>query len=265
MTEIAKSRHDDKPRTKILLVEDLTLSRTGFRALLESSDEVEVIGEAADGREAVKLAKKFNPDVVLMDVAMPELNGIEATRQIHAAQPDVRIIMLSMHSDRQYIFESFRAGASGYVPKDVAFAEFLDRHPDGNGRHHLSQSAAYGSRHGRLRSPGQGQAGNQRSGETLQPGTRSLQLIAEGKSSSEVAQVLHISIRTVDTHRHNIMEKLDIHSIAGLTKFAIRHGLCTSDSLPPKGSPIDTNPRVAVAGAPWPRPPTTIIHPVGVG
>jgi len=104
---------------KVLLVEDMTLTRCGFRALLEDSGEVEVIGETANGRDAIKLAQKLNPEVILMDVSMPGLNGIEAARQIHVPQPHIRILMLSMHTAGQYVFESLRAGASGYVLKDA--------------------------------------------------------------------------------------------------------------------------------------------------
>jgi DNA-binding NarL/FixJ family response regulator len=212
---------------KILLVEDMALVRSGLRALLDTSDEVEVVGEAANGREAIRLSKKLNPDVILMDLAMPELNGIEAARNIHGAQPNVRIVMLTMHTDRQYLFESLRAGAVGYIPKDAAFTELL------TGIKTVMQSGKY------LSPPlaplvlddyFRRAHGNDDASELSKLSNRErevLQLIAEGNSSAEIAQLLHISARTVDTHRHNIMEKLAIHSIAGLTKFAIRHGLCS--------------------------------------
>jgi DNA-binding NarL/FixJ family response regulator len=212
---------------KVLLVEDQTLPRAGFRALLDSSDELEVVGEAANGREAVRLAKKLNPDVVLMDVAMPEMNGMEATRQIHAAQPHIRIHMLSMHTNRQYLFESLRAGAAGFVPKDSAFTELLSAiHAVVASGTYLSPPLADLVLNDYFR---RAQGKNEISElEVLSNREREvLQLIAEGNSSAEIAQAMHISARTVDTHRHNIMKKLDIHSIAGLTKFAIRHGLCS--------------------------------------
>jgi len=212
---------------KVLLVEDQTLPRAGFRALLDTSDALEVVGEAANGREAVKQAKKLNPDVILMDVAMPEMNGIEATRQIHAAQPQVRILMLSMHTNRQYLFESLRAGAAGFVPKDSAFTELVSAIQSVmTSGTYLSPPLAHLVLDDYFR---RAQGKNEMSEvEILSSREREvLQLIAEGNSSAEIAQSMHISARTVDTHRHNIMKKLDIHSIAGLTKFAIRHGLCT--------------------------------------
>jgi DNA-binding NarL/FixJ family response regulator len=212
---------------KVLLVEDLTLARAGFRALLDTSDALEVVGEAAHGREAIRLAKKLNPDVVLMDVAMPEMNGIEATRQIHAAQPHIRILMLSMHANRQYLFESLQAGAAGFVPKDSAFSELLAAiHSVVASGTYLSPPLAHLVLDDYFR---RAQGKNEVSElEILSSREREvLQLIAEGNSSSEIALTMHISARTVDTHRHNIMKKLDIHSIAGLTKFAIRHGLCS--------------------------------------
>src|SRR5438270_1082967 len=161
-----------------------------------------------------------------MDVAMPELNGIEASRQIHAAQPQIRILMLSMHTNRQYLFESLRAGAAGFVPKDSAFNELLSAiQTVMTSGTYLSPPLAHLVLDDYFR---RAQGKNELSEiEILSNREREvLQLIAEGNSSAEIAQTMHISARTVDTHRHNIMKKLDIHSIAGLTKFAIRHGLC---------------------------------------
>lgn len=212
---------------KALLVEDMTLTRSGFRALLENSGKVEVIGEAADGREAIKLAEKLNPDIILMDVSMPGLNGIEATRQIRAAQPHIRILMLSMHTAGPYVFESLRAGAAGYVLKDATFPELLSAiETVVGGGTYLSPSLTNVAVEDYVRLA----RGQHDTSELDKLSTRErevLQLIAEGHSSSNIARQLHISARTVDTHRHNIMQKLDIHSVAGLTKFAVRHGLCS--------------------------------------
>jgi DNA-binding NarL/FixJ family response regulator len=219
--------HESAFMIKVLLVEDQALPRAGFRALLDTSADLEVVGEAANGREAVRLAKKLNPDVILMDVAMPDMNGIEASRQIHDAQPGIRILMLSMYTNRQYLFESLRAGAAGFVPKDSAFTELLSAiQTVVSSGTYLSPPLAHLVLDDYFR---RAQGKDQMSElEILSNREREvLQLIAEGNSSAGIAQQMHISARTVDTHRHNIMKKLDIHSIAGLTKFAIRNGLCS--------------------------------------
>jgi two-component system, NarL family, response regulator NreC len=212
--------------TRILLVEDHSLVRSGIRALLESNPDVKVVGEAGDGREAVELCKTLQPEVVLMDVAMPGLNGVEATRQLNSAQPEIRVVMLSMYGDRQYVLEAIKAGAAGYLLKSAAHSELLTAiHSVVQGRRYLSPPLAemvmddYAKK-------GHGPQPLTELDKVSAREREVLQLIAEGKASSEVATILHISVRTVDTHRYNIMEKLNIHSIAGLTKFAIRHGLC---------------------------------------
>jgi DNA-binding NarL/FixJ family response regulator len=210
---------------KVVLVDDHTMVRSGVKALLEGSPGIQVIGEASDGREAVKLAGKLNPDVVVLDVAMPKLNGIEAARQIKRNQPTCHVVMLSMHEDRQYIFEALRAGAGGYVLKDAAFSELVNalRTVTG-GQTYLSPAVAGTVLEDYVNRARGDIAGNEL--EKLSGREREvLQLIAEGKSSPEIAKALHISIHTVDTHRRNIMEKLDVHNLAGLIKFAVRHGL----------------------------------------
>lgn len=211
--------------TRVLLAEDHALVRSGIRSLLEASKEVDVVGEAGNGREAVELATQLKPDLVLMDLAMNDLNGIDATRQLAAQHADVRVIMLSMHGDEQYIYESLKAGAKGYVLKSSAFKELITGIREVcAGRTYVSPSLSNVVVNDYVRRA----KGEHKPTELDKLTTRErevLQLIAEGNSSAEVAQMLYISVRTVDTHRHNIMEKLDIHSIAGLTKFAIRNGL----------------------------------------
>jgi two-component system, NarL family, response regulator NreC len=212
--------------SRVLLVEDHTLVRSGIRSLLEASKDVEVVGEAGDGRQAVEVAMRLKPDLVLMDVAMAGLNGIDATRQItNAAGPDVRVLILSAHGDEQYIFEALRAGARGYVLKSAAVKELTQGIREVlAGRTYVSPSLAgvvlndYARR-------AQGEARGSMTGKLTPREREVLQLIAEGRSSVEVAGVLCISARTVDTHRQNIMSKLGIRSIARLTRFAIRHGL----------------------------------------
>ncbi|HVT88942.1 MAG TPA: response regulator transcription factor [Tepidisphaeraceae bacterium] len=213
--------------SRVMLVEDHTLVRSGIRTLLESSREVEVIGEASDGREAVEMARRIKPDVVLMDVAMSELNGIEATRQIASMQPEIRILILSMHADEQYIFEALKAGAQGYVLKSAAVKELMNGIREvAAGRTFVSPSLSLVVMDDYVRRAKGKHVFSEVSRLTARE-REVLQLIAEGKSSSEVGEVLYISTRTVETHRHHIMEKLSIHSIAGLTKFAIRNGLCS--------------------------------------
>ena len=211
--------------TRILLAEDHALVRSGIRALLEGSEDMEVVGEASTGREAIGLCPGLNPDLILMDLAMAEINGIEATRQIVGERPDQRIIMLSMHSEQQYIYESLRAGAKGYLPKAAAFTELLTAIREViAGRSYVSPSLTGSVIDDYVR---RAQGGiDPGDSAKLSPREREVtQLIAEGHSSAEVARRLQISVRTVDTHRHNIMQKLKLNSIAALTKFAIRNGL----------------------------------------
>jgi DNA-binding NarL/FixJ family response regulator len=212
---------------RVLLAEDHELVRSGIRALLEASGEVQVIGEVNNGRQAIELARELQPDLVLMDLAMSELNGIDATRQLATIAPDVRVIMLSMHADEQYLFEALKAGARGYVLKQGAYGELATAMRDVmSGKTYLSPSLSplvMGDYVRRAKGNFADSAGG-----NLSPREREvIQLIAEGNTSAEVAELLHISVRTVDSHRHNIMEKLQIKSIAGLTKFAIRSGLCS--------------------------------------
>jgi DNA-binding NarL/FixJ family response regulator len=210
---------------KILLVEDHTLVRSGIRSLLEKSTAVKVVGDVGDGRQAVEMCRELDPDVVLTDVEMASLNGIETARQIHAAMPDVKIVMLSMHGDPQYVFESLKAGASGYVLKDAAFNEVLAAIESVMaGRRYLSPPLADLVMEDYVRRANGEKMGTEL--DKLSAREREiLQLVAEGRSSAQVAGMIHISVRTVDTHRYNVMQKLGIHSIAGLTKFAIAHGL----------------------------------------
>ena len=209
---------------KVLLADDHKIVRDGFRTLLAKNSEVKVVGEAEDGRTTVQLTKKLAPDIVIMDVAMPDLNGIEATRQIVAECPGVRVIAVSMHSDRRYVSEMLKAGAAAYLSKDYAFDELENAirtvmskkvylSPDISGvvvesyvRQRLKpESSAFSLLSDREREV--------------------LQLLAEGKTAKEIADQLHVSIKTVETHRTNIMTKLNIHRIAELTKYAIREGL----------------------------------------
>jgi DNA-binding NarL/FixJ family response regulator len=208
--------------TRILLVDDHQILRQGLKALLEREEDLQVVGEAADGRAAVSLARELHPQIVVMDVSMPSLNGIDATRQIINAMPDVKVLALSAHSDAKMVTETLKAGAKGFLLKDVAVDELVSavrqvmsgqtflspRIAHLADEDHISTSAPNGSR-GRL---------SVREREVLQ-------LIAEGKATKEVAAMLGVGVKTAETHRRSIMEKLNIDSVAELTKYAIREGL----------------------------------------
>lgn len=211
----------------ILLSEDHTFVRQGFRRILEVEADFEIVGEASNGREAVALAKKLRPAVVLMDIAMPELNGVEATKQILKALPATRVIILSAHADDAYISEAVNSGASGFLIKQCsgqsvcqAIREVLQ------GKTSFSPSVArrlrdrnITSRHSALRA----------GAKPLTPREMEvLQLVAEGKANKQTAAELGISIKTVEKHRENLVAKLDIHDTAGLTRYAIAQGIIES-------------------------------------
>ncbi len=213
-------------KIRILLADDHKIIREGLMALIRQQKNMDVVGEAEDGREAVNLAQEHDPDVVIMDVAMPGLNGMEATRQILSDGPDTKIIALSMHSDRRFVAEMLKAGARGYLLKDSAFEEMVIAVKEVMaGKTYLSPTVAgmvVDDYVRRISFP----AGTDTSIPRLTPREREvLQMIAEGKSTKEVAAELTISVKTVETFRRQIMNKLDIHSIAELTKFALREGL----------------------------------------
>ena len=214
---------------KILLADDHRITRQGLRSLLEKEPDMEVVAEAEEGRTAVRLVRELLPDVVVMDVSMPDLNGMEATHQIVAEHPNVKVIALSIHSDNLFVSEMLKSGASGYLLKDCAFEELARAiHVVVDGKTYLSPAVSgvvvddYLHRLARTESP---------SSEVLTDREREvLQLIAEGKSTKQVALKLHISVKTVETHRRQIMSKLDIHTIAELTKYAIRKGLTSLET-----------------------------------
>lgn len=214
----------------MLLVDDHKIMRDGLRSLLAREMDIEVVGEAESGREALVLATQLHPRVVVMDITMPGLNGIDATRKLIADVEDVRVVALSMHSDRHYVSDMLAAGASGYLMKDSAFEELSSaiRAVD-DGRRYLSARIAnivvddYVQRVS-------GGAPSGTSGPTKPLSTRErevLQLISEGHSTKEIAAMLHLSGKTVETHRRQIMEKLRIYNIAGLIKYAVREGLAS--------------------------------------
>ena len=213
---------------KILLADDHAIIRDGLKTLLKQAEH-EIIGEAVDGRSAVSLALELIPDIVVMDIGMPGMNGIEATRHLMEKVPQMQVIALSMHSDATYVGRMLQAGARGYLLKDCAFDELEEAITEvQKGRIFLGskiQGVVVGDYVDRL-------AGTRpTSPVTLTAKEREvLQLVAEGKSTKEIAQALSITVKTVETHRHNIMNRLSIRSIAQLTKYAIRQGLTSLDS-----------------------------------
>jgi DNA-binding NarL/FixJ family response regulator len=215
-------------KVRVLLVDDHKMMREGLRALLATAPDIEVVGEACDGRTALDLVRTLAPDVVVMDVGMPEMNGVEATRQIRAGHKRVRVIALSTHTDKRYVHHMLDAGACGYVLKIAAHDELLRAvRAASQGKTYLSPEIA-GLVVERSTSP---RAGNETSAfSTLGAREREvLQLVAEGRTSAETAREMHISIKTVETHRRNIVQKLGLHGTAELTKYAIREGLTSVD------------------------------------
>lgn len=217
------------PRIRILLAEDHALVRAGIRSLLEQQPDMEVVGEAANGQEAIQEVQTLRPDVVIMDIAMPGITGLEATRQIKATFPNVRILTLTMHEDERYFFQSIHAGASGFIVKGALPEEFLVAvravaekqvylYPSLNKR--LVEEYLNYAQAGASEAPAKGLTDREQ---------QVVRLIAEGRTRREIAERLSISPNTVERHRQNVMAKLDLHNRAALVKYAIRKGLIEVD------------------------------------
>ena len=212
----------------VLLADDHVLIRAGIRALLEGMGGVHVVAEASDGREAIALVARHRPDIVLMDIVMKGMNGLEATAQITRDHPNCRVVILSVNSAEEYVLRAMRAGAAGYLLKDSATHELrLAIDAVMNGQSYLSPPISrqvidqYVRRVGSDTMPSEALTTRQR---------EILQLISEGRSTKEIAHQLHLSVKTVESHRARIMERLDIHDVPGLVRYAIRNGLTTVEN-----------------------------------
>lgn len=213
-------------KIKVLIADDHTMVRQGLRMMLAGQSDIEVVGEASNGREAVQRAKELDPDVVVLDLSMPILNGLEATRQIVRDNPRIGVLVLTMHNNEEYVFQVLKSGAKGYIIKESGIDEmvravravyrhenYLDRRISKDVIEEYIRRAAHTDAAGSPK-------------DILTPREREvLKLIAEGKSNKEIAQILDLSVKTVDVHRTNLMKKLDIHDVATLVKFAIKKGL----------------------------------------
>ena len=214
---------------RVLLAEDHSIVRAGLRSLLEKEPDIEVVAEAKDGRTTVRLSRELSPDVVIMDISMEDLNGVEATRQIRADSPQVAVLGLSMHSDEQFVVGMLSAGALGYLIKDCAVEELTQAiRTVVSQKTYLSPAIsgilvkAYVSRLS---------TGDSSPSSILTTKEREvLQLLAEGKTSKQIASGLNLSVRTIENHRQQVMKKLDMHTIAELTKYAIRKGITSLES-----------------------------------
>lgn len=209
---------------RLLLVDDHEVVRAGLRMLFQAEADLEIVGEVGSGQEALQAARQLRPDVVIMDIAMPGMNGIEATRQIKEANPDTAVLALTMHDDEQYFFEMLQAGASGYVPKRAAPDDLISAiRVVSQGNVFLYPSLAKLLVKDFLQ---RGEAGQAAIKEELTPREREvLTYIAEGYTNREIAEALVISVKTVDRHRENIMHKLNLHNRVELVKYAIEKGL----------------------------------------
>jgi DNA-binding NarL/FixJ family response regulator len=211
-------------KIKILIADDHKILRQGIRSLLAPQADFEVVGETADGPETLKETFKLKPDVVLMDIGMSNLNGFEATRQIKKKSPEVKVLILTMYQDDEYVLQALQSGASGYVLKDVAVEELVTAiRAVNNDQYYLSPSISRTVIDAYLRKT---EKGEKEPSELLTAREKEIvQLIAEGYTNKEIAGKLYISVKTVDAHRSHIMEKLDIHDVALLVKYAIRKGI----------------------------------------
>jgi len=212
-------------KIRVLLADDHQLMRSGLRLMLERESDMSVVGEASDGREAVALAKSLKPDVVVMDIAMPNLSGIEAAHQMTQENPELGIVMVSMHSDETYVLRALKAGSRGYLLKDSAEADLIKAvHVVAGGKSFFSPAISKVLLDDYVRNLKR--SGTEDAYELLTPREREvLQLIAEGKSNKDIANLLNLSVYTVESHRSNLMEKLNLRGLPELILYAVRKGI----------------------------------------
>jgi DNA-binding NarL/FixJ family response regulator len=212
-------------KIRVLLADDHQLMRSGIRLMLEREADLSVVGEAGDGREAVALAKSLRPDVVVMDIGMANLNGIEAAQQMTGDRPEIAVVMLSMHSDESYVLRALKAGARGYLLKDSAEADLIKAvHAVAGGKSFFSPAVSKVLLDDYVRKLRR--SGTEDAYDLLTPREREvLQLIAEGKSNKDIANLLNLSVYTVESHRANLMEKLNVRGLPELILYAVRKGI----------------------------------------
>jgi len=216
-------------KVRIVIAEDHTILREGLRSLLSSSSDFEVVGEAEDGQEAIRCVEKLKPDLILTDLSMPRMNGMEAIREIKKQSPKTKILVLTVHKTEEYILATLKAGADGYVLKDATHTELMIAVKNVlSGKHYISPGISEKVIEGYLE--GRKTLKTRTSWETLTQREREiLKLIAEGYKNKEIADYLCISPKTVEKHRANLMEKLDLHNVQALTTFAIEKGLVSKE------------------------------------
>ena len=215
-------------KTRVLVADDHTIVRQGLRSILEGEQDMKVVGEAADGREAVKKALLLVPDVVVMDVSMPRMNGLEATARILKENQRIRVLALTMHNSEEYVYSLLKAGAAGYLLKESAASDLVEaiRVVRGGGTYlHPSISVKVVNEYLKRPHPG---SRDDRDDVLTAREREVLQLIAEGNTNKEIAGQLMLSVKTIENHRTRIMDKLEIHNVAGLTRYAISRGMVTA-------------------------------------
>ncbi len=216
-------------RHKVVIAEDHAILRDGLKSLLTSSMDFDVVGEAEDGREAIKCVERLKPEIIIMDLSMPRMNGMEAIREIKRVFKDIKVLVLTVHKDEEYILATFKAGADGYVLKDSSYHELIMAIKSVlMGKRYISPGISEKVLEGYLE--GRERLKAKTSWETLTPREREiLKLIAEGYKNKEIAEELCISVKTVEKHRSNLMEKLNLHNVQSLTSFAIEKGLVSRE------------------------------------